>query len=62
MTRRWAQRRTGGHAYGSVYPGPIGAILNPLLNGVESGPVEIAVPYASSLCCRIAGRPTSASA
>ena len=23
--------RTGGHAYGSVYPGPIGAILNPLL-------------------------------
>ena len=26
--------RVGGHAYGSVYPGPIGAILNPLLNGV----------------------------
>ena len=26
--------RTGGHAYGSVYPGPIGAILNPLLRGV----------------------------
>ena len=26
--------RTGGHAYGSVYPGPIGAILNPLLQGV----------------------------
>ena len=26
--------RTGGHAYGSVYPGPIGAILNPLLKGV----------------------------
>ena len=25
--------RTGGHAYGSVYPGPIGAILNPLLRG-----------------------------
>ena len=25
--------RVGGHAYGSVYPGPIGAILNPLLNG-----------------------------
>ena len=25
--------RTGGHAYGSVYPGPIGAILNPLLQG-----------------------------
>ncbi len=27
--------RTGGHAYGSVYPGPIGAILNPLLKGVR---------------------------
>ncbi len=27
--------RTGGHAYGSVYPGPIGAILSPLLTGVE---------------------------
>ena len=26
--------RTGGHAYGSVYPGPIGAILTPLLRGV----------------------------
>ncbi len=26
--------RIGGHAYGSVYPGPIGAILNPLLRGV----------------------------
>jgi L-lactate dehydrogenase complex protein LldF len=42
--------RTGGHAYGSVYPGPIGAILNPLLNGVESGPVEKSLPFASSLC------------
>jgi L-lactate dehydrogenase complex protein LldF len=44
--------RTGGHAYGSVYPGPIGAILNPLLNGVEAGPVEKSLPYASSLCGR----------
>ena len=44
--------RTGGHAYGSVYPGPIGAILNPLLNGVDSGPVEKSLPYASSLCGR----------
>ena len=26
--------RTGGHAYGSVYPGPIGAISRPLLRGV----------------------------
>ncbi|MDP9443191.1 MAG: lactate utilization protein [Actinomycetota bacterium] len=41
--------RTGGHAYGSVYPGPIGAILNPLLHGVED-PHDAALPYASSLC------------
>ena len=27
--------RTGGHAYGSVYPGPIGAILTPQLQGIE---------------------------
>ncbi|MBL8931707.1 MAG: lactate utilization protein [Kineosporiaceae bacterium] len=44
--------RVGGRAYGSVYPGPIGAILNPLLNGVEAGPVERSLPYASSLCGR----------
>jgi L-lactate dehydrogenase complex protein LldF len=44
--------RTGGHAYGSVYPGPIGAILNPLLTGVDAGPVEKSLPYASSLCGR----------
>jgi L-lactate dehydrogenase complex protein LldF len=41
--------RTGGHAYGSVHPGPIGAILTPLLRGVES-PVEASLPYASTLC------------
>ncbi|MBE9376286.1 iron-sulfur cluster-binding protein [Saccharopolyspora sp. HNM0983] len=41
--------RTGGHAYGSVYPGPIGAILNPQLRGTESD-VDRALPYASSLC------------
>jgi L-lactate utilization protein LutB len=28
--------RTGGHAYGSVYPGPIGAVLTPQLVGVEN--------------------------
>jgi L-lactate dehydrogenase complex protein LldF len=39
--------RTGGHAYGSVYPGPIGAILTPQLRGVENAP---SLPYASSLC------------
>jgi L-lactate dehydrogenase complex protein LldF len=42
--------RTGGHAYGSVYPGPIGAILNPLLEGVGSDPQTDSLPYASSLC------------
>jgi L-lactate dehydrogenase complex protein LldF len=39
--------RTGGHAYQSVYPGPIGAILTPMLAGVENAP---SLPYASSLC------------
>ncbi len=39
--------RTGGHAYGSVYPGPIGAILTPQLRGVSEAP---SLPYASSLC------------
>jgi L-lactate dehydrogenase complex protein LldF len=42
--------RVGGHAYGSVYPGPIGAILNPLLRGVGSDPQVDSLPYASSLC------------
>ncbi|CAM02780.1 L-lactate dehydrogenase complex protein LldF [Saccharopolyspora erythraea NRRL 2338] len=41
--------RTGGHAYGSVYPGPIGAVLTPQLRGTAS-PVDQALPYASSLC------------
>ncbi|MBS43618.1 MAG: (4Fe-4S)-binding protein [Nocardioides sp.] len=41
--------RTGGHAYGSVYPGPIGAILNPLLQGTGDEQTD-SLPYASSLC------------
>src|SRR5699024_9345385 len=41
--------RVGGHAYGSVYPGPIGAILNPLLHGTTV-PHDAALPFASSLC------------
>lgn len=39
--------RTGGHAYGSVYPGPIGAVLSPQLTGVAE---NASLPYASSLC------------
>jgi L-lactate dehydrogenase complex protein LldF len=39
--------RVGGHAYGSTYPGPIGAILTPMLVGVERAG---SLPYASSLC------------
>ncbi len=42
--------RVGGHAYGSVYPGPIGAILNPLLRGVGQDRQTDSLPYASSLC------------
>ncbi len=42
--------RVGGHAYGSVYPGPIGAILNPLLHGTGEDPATDALPYASTLC------------
>ena len=41
--------RTGGHAYGSPYPGPIGAIISPLLRGVTS-PADASLPYASTLC------------
>ncbi|MEU9669204.1 LutB/LldF family L-lactate oxidation iron-sulfur protein [Streptomyces bobili] len=39
--------RTGGHAYGSVYPGPIGAVLTPQLVGIENA---ASLPFASTLC------------
>ena len=44
-------RQIGGHAYGSVYPGPIGAILTPQLAGTHNASQ---LPFASSLCsaCR----------
>ncbi|MEA2621506.1 MAG: L-lactate dehydrogenase complex protein LldF [Chloroflexota bacterium] len=45
--------RTGGQAYGSPYPGPIGAILTPQLRGISQHPVDeqtASLPYASSLC------------
>jgi L-lactate dehydrogenase complex protein LldF len=43
--------RVGGQAYGSIYPGPIGAILSPQLLGFER---HGSLPWASSLCgaCR----------
>ena len=41
--------RTGGHAYGSPYPGPIGAIISPQLRGITD-PVDASLPFASTLC------------
>ncbi|MEV7415294.1 lactate utilization protein B [Streptomyces sp. NPDC089919] len=41
--------RAGGHAYGSVYPGPIGAILSPQLRGTGSE-IDASLPFASTLC------------
>jgi L-lactate dehydrogenase complex protein LldF len=40
-------RKTGGAAYGPVYSGPMGAVLLPLLVGLEQAP---SLPHASSLC------------
>ncbi|WP_110944087.1 LutB/LldF family L-lactate oxidation iron-sulfur protein [Streptomyces niger] len=44
--------RAGGHAYGSTYPGPIGAVLTPQLAGmdVSSDDPNSSLPYASTLC------------
>jgi L-lactate dehydrogenase complex protein LldF len=40
--------RVGGHAYRSVYPGPIGAVLTPQLRGIPGDADDL--PWASSLC------------
>ncbi|MED4017127.1 LutB/LldF family L-lactate oxidation iron-sulfur protein [Sutcliffiella cohnii] len=40
-------RHVGGHSYGSIYPGPIGAVLTPLLGGYDDFKE---LPYASTLC------------
>ncbi len=40
-------RKIGGHAYDAVYTGPVGAVLSPLLDGLECHPD---LPFASSLC------------
>ncbi|WJV65491.1 LutB/LldF family L-lactate oxidation iron-sulfur protein [Pectobacteriaceae bacterium CE70] len=42
-----AYRHIGGHGYGSIYPGPIGAVLSPLLGGYQDFKD---LPYACSLC------------
>jgi L-lactate dehydrogenase complex protein LldF len=44
--------RTGGHSYGSTYPGPIGAVLTPQLAGMDVAEDDpnSSLPYASSLC------------
>jgi L-lactate dehydrogenase complex protein LldF len=44
-------QQIGGHAYGAVYPGPIGAVITPQLIGLKK---TKQLPYASSLCgaCR----------
>lgn len=44
-------QQVGGHAYGSVYPGPIGAVITPQLGGLAK---TAQLPFASSLCgaCR----------
>ncbi|MBC2604007.1 LutB/LldF family L-lactate oxidation iron-sulfur protein [Puniceicoccus vermicola] len=43
-------RQASGHAYRSVYPGPLGAVLSPLLAGAEGFPELADLPKASSLC------------
>lgn len=40
-------RQIGGHAYGAVYPGPIGALITPLFRGLAN---YKDLPHASSLC------------
>lgn len=42
-----AYRHIGGHGYGSIYPGPVGAVLSPLLGGYKDFKN---LPYACSLC------------
>ncbi|MDP0499940.1 MAG: LutB/LldF family L-lactate oxidation iron-sulfur protein [Verrucomicrobiota bacterium JB022] len=43
-------RQSSGHAYRSVYPGPLGAVLSPLLAGKARFPELADLPKASSLC------------
>jgi L-lactate dehydrogenase complex protein LldF len=40
-------QKIGGHAYGWVYPGPMGSVLTPVYAGVENA---IDLPHAATLC------------
>ncbi|WML41426.1 LutB/LldF family L-lactate oxidation iron-sulfur protein [Neobacillus sp. OS1-2] len=40
-------RHVGGHSYGSIYSGPVGAVLSPLLGGYDD---YKELPFASTLC------------
>ena len=40
-------RKAGGHSYGWVYPGPIGAVISPVMTGIGQGKD---LPFASTLC------------
>ncbi|MTH46172.1 LutB/LldF family L-lactate oxidation iron-sulfur protein [Intestinirhabdus alba] len=42
-----AYRHIGGHGYGSIYPGPIGAVISPLIGGYKDFKD---LPYACSIC------------
>jgi hypothetical protein len=57
--------RTGGHAYGSPYPGPIGAIITPLLRGVgqpQAGGAARVDPAAAAAAQRVDPHPGRAGA
>jgi len=41
-------RQVGGHSYGTTYSGPIGAVITPLLEGMDDGSADLA--WLSSLC------------
>lgn len=41
--------RVGGHAYGSVYPGPMGCVLTPQIRGIDTA-LDRSLPFASTLC------------
>lgn len=48
--------RTGGHAYGSVYPGPIGAILSPQLTGTTGQTIPMRACLMRRRCAARASR------